>query len=151
LAEETSAQDRPTVGDRAVRRTRDTGSATVELVILAPVLVLLMLFVVFVGRAGGAVEQVRHAADEGARAASLVSRSSMSAAAARAVGADLTSNGANCSNTSVAVDLVEAGDVDSVTVTVTCAVNGVGTELLGAGARTVSASSTEVIDRYRAG
>lgn len=129
----------------------DAGSATVELVILAPVLVVLMLFVVFVGRAGGAVEQVRHAADEGARAASLVSRPAMAAAASTAVNADLESNGANCSSTSVAVNVVDSGNVDSVTVTVTCVVNGVGTELLGAAARSVSASSTEVIDRYRAG
>jgi Flp pilus assembly protein TadG len=139
---------------------RDRGSASVELVILAPAVVVLMLFVVFVGRAGGAVEQVRHAADEGARSASLVSRSSMEAAASSAVAADLASNGANCSSTSVSVDVVDGGNVDggnvaggnvdSVTVTVTCVVNGVGTELLGAGARSVTASSTEVIDRYRA-
>jgi len=129
----------------------ETGSVTVELVILAPVLVVLMLFVVFVGRAGGAVEQVRHAADEGARAASLVSRPAMEAAASSAVSADLASNGANCSSTSVAVSVVDGGNVDSVTVTVVCVVNGVGTELLGAEARSVTASSTEVIDRYRAG
>src|SRR4051794_35132473 len=55
----------------------DRGSVTVELVILAPVLVILMLFVVFVGRASGATEQIRHAADEGARAASLVARPAM--------------------------------------------------------------------------
>ena len=133
------------------RDNRDDGSVTVELVILAPVLVVLMLFVVFVGRAGGAVEQVRHAADEGARAASLVSRGAMPGAASSAVETDLASNGANCSSTSVAVHVVDSGTVDSVTVTVTCVINGVGTELLGAGARSVTASSTEVIDRYRAG
>ena len=133
------------------RDNRDVGSVTVELVILAPVLVVLMLFVVFVGRAGGAVEQVRHAADEGARAASLVSRPAMTGVASSAVSADLSSNGANCSSTSVGVSVVDSGAVDSVTVTVTCVINGVGTELLGAGARSVTASSTEVIDRYRAG
>jgi len=110
-----------------------------------------MLFVVFVGRAGGAVEQVRHAADEGARAASLVSRPAMVAAASSAANADLAGNGANCSSSSVAVDVVDGGEVDSVTVTVTCVINGAGTELLGASARSVTASSTEVIDRYRAG
>ena len=130
---------------------RDGGSVTVELVILAPVLVVLMLFVVFVGRAGGAVEQVRHAADEGARAASLVSRAAMAGAASSAVNSDLANNGANCSDTSVGVNVVSSGTVDSVTVMVTCVINGVGTELLGAGARSVTASSTEVIDRYRAG
>jgi len=130
---------------------RDAGSVTVELVILAPVLVVLMLFVVFVGRAGGAIQHVRHAADEGARAASLVSRAAMAGAASSAVNSDLVNNGANCSDTSVGVNVVSSGTVDSVTVTVTCVINGVGTELLGAGARSVTASSTEVIDRYRAG
>jgi Flp pilus assembly protein TadG len=136
--------------DADVLRTRDRGSAAVELVLLAPVLVVLMLFVVFVGRAGGALDQVRHAADAGARAASLVSRPSMEGAAASAVAADLANNGANCSSTSVAVNVIE-GEIGSVTVTVSCVINGVGTELLGADARSVSASSTEVIDRYRAG
>jgi hypothetical protein len=50
----------------------------------------------------------------------------------------------------VGVSVVDS-EVDSVTVTVSCVINGVGTELLGASARSVSASSTEVIDRYRAG
>src|SRR4051794_29286139 len=90
----------------------NVGSVTVELVVLAPVLVVLMLFVVFLGRAGGAVEQVRHAADEGARAASLVSRAAMPDAASSAVAADLASNGANCSSTSVAVDVVDGGEID---------------------------------------
>lgn len=129
----------------------DRGSAAVEIVILTPVLVAMMLFVVFVGRAGGAVEQVRHAADAGARAASLVTRSSMQNAAASAARSDLDANGSNCSSTTVSVAVSSGQGVDSVTVTVACAVNTAGTELLGAAARTVSASSTEVIDRYRAG
>jgi Flp pilus assembly protein TadG len=129
----------------------DRGSATVELVILAPVLVVLMLLVVFVGRSGGALEQVRHAADAGARAASLVARPSMDAAATQAVTRDLNANGSNCASTSVAVSFLDASDVDSVTVTVSCQTNTAGTSLLGASARTLSASSTEVIDRYRAG
>ncbi len=130
---------------------RDCGSVIVELVVLAPVLVALMLFVVFVGRAGGAVEQVRHAADEAARAASLVSRASMEGAATAAASRDLLSNGTTCAHTSVDVSVVDDVVQQSVTVTVTCVVDGVGTELLGAAARSVSASSTEVIDRYRAG
>jgi len=129
----------------------DRGSATVELVILAPVFVVLMLLVVFVGRSGGALEQVRHAADAGARAASLVARPSMSDAATQAVTRDLSANGSNCVSTSVAVSFLDATEVDSITVTVSCQTNTAGTELLGASARTLSASSTEVIDRYRAG
>src|ERR1700712_794834 len=90
----------PSQRARAVAHGADPGSVVVELVVLAPVLVALMLFVVFVGRAGGAVEQVRHAADQGARAASLVSRASMPGAASAAASGDLTANGSNCSSTS---------------------------------------------------
>ena len=128
----------------------DRGSASVELVILAPALVILMLFVVFVGRAGGAVEQTRHAADAGARAASLVARPFMDSAARQAVAADLGANGSNCASSTVSVGLIDGQYVDSVTVTVSCTSNNDGLGLLAASARTVTASSTEVIDRYRA-
>ena len=113
-----------------------------------------MLFVVFVGRAGGAVEQVRHAADEGARAASMVRRSAMRDSATSAVARDLTTNGANCSSTTVSVEVVERSNTSAtstVTVTVACVVEAAGTGLLGTAMRTVTARSTEIIDRYRAG
>jgi hypothetical protein len=110
-----------------------------------------MLFVVLVGRGTGATEQVRHAADEGARAASLVGRGAMVAAATSTVQRDLLTNGANCGSTSVSVTVTDGAGADAVTVTVSCVVNGGGTNLLGAAARTVTAKSTEVIDRHRAG
>lgn len=128
-----------------------SGSVTVEMVILAPVLIVVMLFIVFLGRATGAVEQIRHAADVGARAASLVGRSNMESIATDAAMADLSANGVNCSSTSVSATITNAPGASSVTVTVTCAVNAAGTTLLGASARVVAASSTEVIDRYRRG
>ena len=87
----------------STRRSRDSGSATVEMVLLAPVLMLMLLFVVFLGRATGAVEQVRHAADEAARAASQVAGPNMEAAATDVAGADLVNNGVNCTSTSVSV------------------------------------------------
>ena len=132
-------------------RRADLGSAAVELVILAPVLIVLMLFVVYVGRAGGATQQVRHAADVGARAASLVARGSMSSAATSAANGDLGANGANCASTTVSVAFTVGPLIDSVTVTVSCVVNTDGTGLLDASSRIGSASSTEVVDRYRAG
>ena len=52
---------------RWTRRRKDQGSASVEMVLLTPLLVLLTLFVVYLGRAGGGTEQVRHAADVAAR------------------------------------------------------------------------------------
>ena len=131
------------------RRRRNVGSVSVEMVILTPILVTLMLFVVHLGRSGGAMEQVRHAADEGARAASIVSRPAMGAVARSVASADLSANGLNCSSTSVSVNVVSASATPSITVTVSCTVNTQGTALLGAAARVLVASSTEVIDRYR--
>ncbi len=136
---------------RPRRPAADRGSAAVELVVLAPVLVVLMLFVVFVGRASGATEQIRHAADEGARAASLANRAAMVDVATAAVQRDLLTNGANCASTSVSVGVADGPAVEAVTVVVTCTVDSGGTNLLGAAQRTVTARSTEVIDRHRAG
>src|SRR3954453_9797971 len=119
------------------------------MVILTPVLITLMLFVVHLGRSGGAMEQVRHAADEGARAASIVSRTSMSTVARSVATADLSANGLNCASTSVAVNVVSAPTTQSGTAPVSCVANTQGTSLLGAAARVLSATSTEVIDRYR--
>jgi len=131
--------------------TNDVGSMTVEMVLLAPVLVLLMAFVVFLGRAGGATEQVRHAADEAARAASIVARPKMQGVAQLVAAADMANNGFSCASASVGVQVTSALAASSVTVTVTCSVNQQGTSLVGAIARTLTASSTEVIDQYRAG
>ncbi len=140
--------------DNVSRRSRpptrkDSGSVTVEIVVLTPVLIMLTLFIVFLGRAGGSVQQVRHAADAGARAASLVSVVTMQRVAASVAARDLADNGVNCASTTVSVSVDESPTSGSVTVTVSCVVNDDGTSLLGALARTVTASSTEVIDRYR--
>jgi Flp pilus assembly protein TadG len=129
----------------------DRGSAVVELVLLTPVLVVLLLMVVFAGRAGQAVEQVQHAADQGARAASMVHRRSMPAEARRAVDADLANNGSPCEQHRVSVQYQVLGSTLTVTVSVTCTIDRSGLGLLGAGSRTVVAYSTEVVDRYRAG
>lgn len=137
------------------RRGAGDGSVTVEMVVLAPVLVILILFVVFVGRVGGSLQQVRHAADAGARAASLVGPATMVSVAKAVAAQDLLDNGVNCASTSVSVVVSNTVDPNSgprpvsVTVSVSCAINTDGTALLGAGGRTVTASSTEVIDRYR--
>ena len=120
------------------------------MVLLTPVLILLTVFVVFLGRGGGATEQVRHAADEAARAASQVAVTNMHNVAQFIAAADLAANGFNCASTSVSVGVINNATVGSVTVTVSCRVNQQGTTLLGNSSRTITASSTEVIDRYRA-
>lgn len=129
----------------------DRGSAAVEMVLLTPVLVLLLLFVVHVGRSGEGLSELRHAADQGARAASLVSRSRMSGAAEQAVRRDLALSGSSCERSSVTVRYQVSTLSASVRVDVRCWVSNAGLAMIGARSTQLSASSTEVIDRFRGG
>ncbi len=129
----------------------DRGSAAVEMVLLTPVLVMLMIFVVHAGRAGEGLNELRHAADQGARAASLVSPSGMNVVATNAVVKDLTSSGLSCVNPVVSTIYLKLGSTGSVTVNVTCRTSTAGLSLLGANTVSLQASSTEIVDRYRAG
>ena len=128
----------------------DRGSATVELVLLAPVLVVLVLFVVYAGRGAEALTQVRHSADQGARAASLVRISRMETVGRSAVLADLQLSGMSCVNPQINVAVDTESAVRSVLVEVECVVNQIGLGLIGLRERVVTAQSIEVIDRWRA-
>lgn len=77
---------------------QDTGSVTVELAVLVPVIVLIGLLVVAAGRIHAAQQAVEHAAAVAARDASLA-RSPISAAAAAREGARgvLVQRGLTCS------------------------------------------------------
>lgn len=127
----------------------EKGSATVELVLLTPVLVTLMLFVVIAGRSGESLIEVRHAADQAARAASMVHPNSMRSVAERVASEDLSKNGVGCTNTYVELTITESEYSRSVTVSLDCVVNHQGLDLLSLGNRHVVAESTEVIDRWR--
>lgn len=130
-------------------RRRDVGSVTVEVVLLTPLLVLFAVFAVFGGRAAESMTDVQHAADQGARAASLVSSTRMDAEANRAVRDDLAERGVSCP--SPRVDVMPSLEGRVVTVTVSCRARLDGLRLLSVGAPTLTASSTEVVDRYRGG
>ena len=125
------------------------GSLTVEMVLLAPVLMVLVLFGVHSGRLSEAKVQVQHAADQGARAGSLVSESKTVSTAKAAVETDLMLAGVSCSKFSVSVDKVDARVASAIQVHVSCSVRVDGTELLGLLPDQVSASSIEVIDTWR--
>ena len=130
---------------------RDSGSVATELVLLTPLLVIMLMFVVHAGRAGQGINQLKHAADQGARAASLVARPRMSSAAQQAVNEDLSTSGLSCVSPKVATNYAQSSMSSSVTVTVSCQTSNEGLSLLGAHTVSMAASSTEVIDRYRAG
>ena len=130
---------------------RDRGSVATEMVLLTPILIIMLMFVVHAGRAGQGMNQLKHAADQGARAASLVAQPRMSSVAQQAVIQDLSTSGLSCVNPRVATNFERASLSSSVTVTVRCQTSNEGLSLLGAHTVSMAASSTEVIDRYRAG
>ncbi len=130
--------------------TRDRGSVATEMVLLTPLMIIMLMFVIHAGRAGQGVNQLKHAADQGARAASLVARSRMSSEAELAVIEDLSTSGLSCISPQVATSYAQSSMSSSVTVTVSCQTSNEGLSLLGAHTVSMAASSTEVIDRYRA-
>jgi Flp pilus assembly protein TadG len=128
---------------------------TMELAILAPVLLLLLGVLVLAGRvevAGSAVEQ---AARSAARDASLARTADAGrAAAVAAADRELTGQGIACAPSSVAVDTTgfatPVGQSAVVTVTVACSVSFADLAIPGLpGMRTIHAEASSPLDRYR--
>jgi hypothetical protein len=138
----------------------DAGSATVELVLVAPVLVVFLLFMVFAGRVVVAMGEVEAAARDAARAASL-SRSAHAAqvAADRTAAADLFGNRlAACERVAVEVDAsgfephqTPTGAIAGVVaVSVRCQMHTSDLSLLGLrGSRAVERRATAPVDAFR--
>lgn len=129
----------------------DQGSVAVETAIIAPALVALLLLVVFAGRVSQAEGDVRRAAAEGARAASLEqSPAAATEAAEVTVEANLATSGVGCGTLATTVDTATFQPGGTVTVSVRCVASMADVSLLGVpGQRTFEATSIEVIDRYR--
>lgn len=133
------------------RRTAERGSASVELVLMAPVLILLMLFVVLVGRLGQARADLDRAARDAARAASLARTSDAAheraAAAARATLAD---GGVSCRTMTIDLDADAFAPDGSVHATVGCSVDLADLSLLAVpGSRTITATFSQPVDAFR--
>ena len=126
-----------------------SGSVTVEMVLLTPVLMVLILFGVYSGRASESSIQVRHAADQAARGASTVSRARIESTAFQVAERVLVGESTSCIDFSVRTSLVVQGGNNAVRVEVSCTINSQGLSLLGLTQRRVTASSTEVLDRWR--
>jgi len=129
----------------------ERGSVAVETAIIAPALVALLLLVVFAGRVSQAEAEVRRAASEGARAASLeYFEDAAQTAATDRVAENLKDNGVVCAELATEVDTSELVPGGSVSVTVHCTADMADVALLGVpGKRTFVARSIEVVDRYR--
>lgn len=131
------------------RQARDLGSVTVELVVLTPLFVILSLFAVFAGRATEGLTAVRHAADQGARAASKVAIERMELVGRAAALEDLRNRRVSCVDPQISVVPGDGGRTITVSIECSSSANGLG--LLDASSPTVQATSTEVIDVYRGG
>jgi len=124
----------------------------VELLILAPVFMMVVYLVIFSGRMLNARSAVDGAARDGVRAASLArSASGAQVAAGRAVAGDLAgSQRVRCASFTVTTDTSRFAPGGMVTVTVTCRVPLADLALLRVpGAKTLTASYPAPIDIYR--
>jgi len=127
---------------------KNRGSVTVEMVLLAPVLVLFVTFVVAAGRFNQAGTTVREAADSAAREASLVSVGRIIPSGVRRARAELRRGARWCSEGSADATLSQRNGTRIVTVRVSCAVNRTGILSVMAGPVRVVAESSEVIDAF---
>lgn len=134
-------------------RPDDRGSVTVELAIVAPVLIALMLLVVFAGRVSDADATIRRAASEAARAASLRQHPGDAVTAARStVDANLADAGVMCISLTTGVDTTSFRAGGTVAVTVRCVASMSDVTFIGVpGTRTFEGRAVEVIDTYRSG
>lgn len=132
---------------------REQGSAAVETAVVAPALVALLLLVVLAGRVAQTEGDVRRAAADAARAASMRQYPSAAEDAARDVAtADLEAAGVGCATMVVDVDTSDFHAGGSVAVTVRCTASLSDVALLGVpGQREFVARSVAVVDRYRGG
>lgn len=138
-----------TMNITAMRNAR--GSAVVELTIVTPAIVLVMLLVVLAGRVTLASSDVAAAASDAARAASI--RQSGSAArvdAQRTAARSLADRGVTCRGLDVRTDTSRLRPAGHVAVRVSCTVHLADLAPLGIPAsRTITATASEVVDRFR--
>lgn len=141
------------------RRDGDAGNAALELVILAPVVLLLISFVVAAGRTSVADGSVQAAARDAARQASISRTLGQATATARASAeTELAEEGLDCSPAAAVVVHATAAFVNSqpgqpasVSATVTCHVPLSDLLLPGLpGSKTLTASFASPLDPFRA-
>ncbi|MGP4115013.1 TadE/TadG family type IV pilus assembly protein [Streptomyces sp. 4N509B] len=132
-------------------RSGDTGSATMELVLVTPLLVLLVLVAVAFGRLADARIRVEDAAHDAARAATLATTPSEAETAARqAAAAALDASGAGCARHTVRLDHDGLTPGSTVTAHVTCQASLQTLSATGLpGALTLDAVSVSSVDVYR--
>ncbi|MGS0688849.1 TadE/TadG family type IV pilus assembly protein [Nakamurella sp. GG22] len=136
---------------RRVKGNSDRGSMTTELVIVAPVVLVILLLVVALGRYAHGKQLVEQAAAAAARAASLASTAGQAQdRALQAASASLGDAGVSCASMSAAVNTgsFRAGGIVSVTLTCTADLSGLA--LAGVpGSATMTATGAAPLETYR--
>jgi Flp pilus assembly protein TadG len=137
----------------ANRAGEERGSLAIELSVLAPALIAFMFLVVFAGRVAQAESDVRSAAHEAARAASLRgSPTAAEAAAQMTVDQNLSTSGVACGSSTVAVDASDLRPGGQVAVTVRCRTSYADLAMFGVpGSRDFEVTAVEIVDTYRGG
>jgi Flp pilus assembly protein TadG len=132
-----------------MRRHRDRGAGVVELVLIAPVLVLILMFLVVVGRLAEARLQLSEATHSAARAASMASSPSQARSAASIV-LDTLPASAACARRDVKVDSSQFKPGGAVRVVVSCHIRLDDLAGVVPGTTTITESSASPIDPFRA-
>lgn len=133
----------------------DRGSATLELVILTPALLLFIALIVFAGRTVLAKQAVESAANAAARQASIArDANTAKTVAGTSADSDLTNQGLHCLSTTIDVGVggfaLPVGTPATVTATVTCVLNLSDLSVPGVpGTRTITAHASSPLDTYR--
>lgn len=132
---------------------RDDGTASIELVIAVPMILLCLGFAVMVGRIATIDQDVTSAARDAARAASVRQfPAAAQADALAAVNETLTARSVSCAGLTVLVDTSQLEPGGQVEATVTCEVSLADVSGWGLpGSRTITASSISIVDEYRGG
>jgi Flp pilus assembly protein TadG len=133
----------------------ETGSLTLELVILAPAILFILALVIAGGRVVIAGQAVTQAASQAARDASLASTPTAAAATAKSrADSVLDGQGLGCAPSAVTVNAAAlaapAGTPGKVSVTVKCTVKWSDLGVPGPGTRTLSATGTAPVDTWTA-
>jgi Flp pilus assembly protein TadG len=129
---------------------RDRGSATAELVLILPVLLLMMMFLVLCYRVSDAKLRIADVAHQAARAASIARTPAQAITDAQTTAqAALAGAGVTCQNLTVDTDPGGLAPGALVRVTVTCAARLDDLAMLATpGSATLHASSTSPVDTF---
>lgn len=131
---------------------QDRGSGSLELAMLASLLLVGVLLVSYGWRVTQASGDVSDAAAEAARAASQASFAEISGAAQAAAEASLSSGGLLCQSLLVSASRQSLGESEAVDVSVTCTLNLGDLALVGVpGQQSVTQRHVAVFDRFRGG